>query len=65
MQMWIKPERRGLAEGLTAHDLAELGARIREAAVLAAALHMVQTAQHTSASETKAVCPARERERGR
>ena len=65
MQTWIKPERRGLAEGLPAHDLAELGARIREAAVLAAALHMGQTAQHTSAGGTNAAGPARGREGGR
>ncbi len=58
MQTWIKPERLGLPEGRPPHDLAELGARIREAAVLAAALHMVQTAQDTSAGETNGACLA-------
>lgn len=62
MRMWIQRERRGPSADRPSLDWAELGARVREAAVLATALHLGETAQQVAAGETDMLVPDYQRE---
>jgi hypothetical protein len=65
MQTWIKRDRQGVPADRSPRDLAELGARIREAAILAAALHLGATAQELSRGEANDARPTPNEEAGR